>query len=543
MGILQTLSLVLNAGLMVYAHLGLSAVILSSQDPTLTDPGLLNRPALVEERDPPLLDPNPNNDTTAPVAKCDEADVEQYLFNGANSTRPVHSNYCSREYQYGDVTGCLLNTECISECFQETYGYSETCAECFVQIPVCSVMTGCTLFCAQDSFAPECVECNVPCGEEFNTCSGLPNLAPVEDEDPSIEDGDGGDIASNPAVVVEQCNSFDLDAVNTWYNVYNVTFVKSIDDAWNGEARLLAVIIVVFSGLWPYLKNVILVIIWYLPATRNTQSATLLWLSRLSKYTLVDVFAVVGILVGIQLQLNVGGTEAVTRAEPRFGIIAFFLATVWEYLQIELVKGMHERKIAPAESSNGAARLYFPRLWTPAVILLASVALYIAGAMSEVVYFQSTELQSICKRSYNLVTLGNALVNDLSLTSNSAAGMSWILYLSYVALNLAFPIGVHLMQAVFIFWWYRSKRLAKLIEYTLAIWCFACIEVMLIGIFAVEYKFPNLVNKIAGESNSAFLNIDSNLGVGFYILIVYSVVAGFLQYTLKIQHEEVSKSK
>jgi len=250
-GILQTLSLVLNAGLMVYAHLGLSAVILSSQDPTLTDPGLLNRPALVEERDPPLLDPNPNNDTTAPVAKCDEADVEQYLFNGANSTRPVHSNYCSREYQYGDVTGCLLNTECISECFQETYGYSETCAECFVQIPVCSVMTGCTLFCAQDSFAPECVECNVPCGEEFNTCSGLPNLAPVEDEDPSIEDGDGGDIASNPAVVVEQCNSFDLDAVNTWYNVYNVTFVKSIDDAWNGEARLLAVIIVVFSGLWP----------------------------------------------------------------------------------------------------------------------------------------------------------------------------------------------------------------------------------------------------------------------------------------------------
>ena len=78
---------------------------------------------------------------------------------------------------------------------------------------------------------------------------------------------------------------------------------------------------------------------------------------------------------------------------------------------------------------------------------------------------------------------------------------------------------------------------------TLAIWCFACIEVLLIGIFAVEYKFPNLVNKIAGESNSAFLNIDSNLGVGFYILIAYSVVAGFLQYTLRIQHEEVARSK
>ena len=297
-----------------------------------------------------------------------------------------------------------------------------------------------------------------------------------------------------------------------------------------------------FLRLSKDLKNVILVIIWYLPATRRTQSATLLWLSRLSKYTLVDVFAVVGILVGIQLQLNVGGTEAVTRAEPRFGIIAFYLATVWEYLQIELVKGMYERQIAPAESADGAARLYFPRLWTPAIILLASVALYVAGATSELVYFQSTELRSICKRSYNLVTLGNALVNDISMTSNSAAGMSWILYLSYVALNLAFPIGVHLMQAAFIVAWYRSNRLAKLIECTLAIWCFACIEVLLIGIFAVEYKFPNLVNKIAGETNSAFLEIDSNLGVGFYILIAYSVVAGFLQYTLRIQHEEVADS-
>ena len=83
---------------------------------------------------------------TVPVAKCDESDVEQYLLNGANSTRPVHSNYCSREYEIDDFTGCLLNTECISECFQETYGYSASCSECFVQIPVCSVMTGCTLF-------------------------------------------------------------------------------------------------------------------------------------------------------------------------------------------------------------------------------------------------------------------------------------------------------------------------------------------------------------------------------------------------------------
>ena len=35
--------------------------------------------------------------------------------------------------------------------------------------------------------------------------------------------------------------------------------------------------------------------------------------------TLVDVFAVIGVLVGVQLQLNLGGMEIITRAEPRFG--------------------------------------------------------------------------------------------------------------------------------------------------------------------------------------------------------------------------------
>ena len=89
----------------------------------------------------------------------------------------------------------------------------------------------------------------------------------------------------------------------------------------NGDAQLLAIIVILFSGIWPYAKNIILVIVWYTPMSIKRQSEIILWLSRLSKYTLVDVFAVIGVLVGVQLQLNVGGTDAVIRAEPRFGII------------------------------------------------------------------------------------------------------------------------------------------------------------------------------------------------------------------------------
>jgi len=64
-------------------------------------------------------------------------------------------------------------------------------------------------------------------------------------------------------------------------------------------------------------ENVILAIVWYIPMSVESQTSVLLWLSRLSKYTLVDVFLVIGVLVGIQLRLKIGTVDVIMRGEPR----------------------------------------------------------------------------------------------------------------------------------------------------------------------------------------------------------------------------------
>ncbi len=242
------------------------------------------------------------------------------------------------------------------------------------------------------------------------------------------------------------------------------------------------------------------------------QRATLLWLSRLSKYTLVDVFAVIGLLVGLQLQLKIVGLETVTRAEPRFGILAFFLATVWEYFEIELIKVMHDRKVSerglssvssrPVEiegdgvEEDGVQRCHphFSKVLFPVFILSASVALYIAGAMSQLLSFESTDFgsTSVCIRSYNMVSLGMALVNEISLTNNPAAGQTWTLFISYILLSFILPILTHVLQVGYVVGWCKSQNLKLLVDWTSSIWCFACIEVLLIGIFAMEYKVCGL---------------------------------------------------
>ena len=545
-GFLHMLSLALNAGLMVYAHVGLSAVIFSSQDPAST-----------------TLPTVPGDNNTA-TGQCSAADLTNYLALGGSDAQSEQSNFCSREYN----GGCLIDTGCIEECFQTQYGYSADCSTCFSAIPICGFQQGCVADCLTDPSGDACRICNIPCQEQFVTCSGLPGSAVANtpnanvEQDPTMQTN-GADSSNNmPAFkdLPQQCNVFDYEAVDRWYVAYPLSFVESIEDAWNGDAKGLAIVIVIFSGIWPYLKNVMLAVLWYLPCSRKVQTKTLLWLSRLSKYTLVDVFAVICILVAIQLQLDFGGVEAIVRAEARFSIIAFFLATLWEFLEIEVIKHQYESKVLGVGHSNSStdnqgdveeAReakntekehfdepLPVKRIWIPIVLVVLSIGLYISGAVLDLVTFKSADTASVCVKNYNLVTLGNALIGYEGLAANMTPGQSWFLYLCWVFLLLILPITTHVLQLIVL----ANRTIAKgflgpkekfVRTWTSNIWCFATIEVLMISVFSIEFRFPDFISRIAGDG-AALLRIDSDLNAGFAILVVYSVVAGFAQYTLRV---------
>ena len=201
---------------------------------------------------------------------------------------------------------------------------------------------------------------------------------------------------------------------------------------------------------------------------------------------------------------------------------------------------MHEGKVlTERRSQDGEERLLFSQLWIPVLILLASIGLYVSGTVMEFIFISSADFGSdgVCIKSYNIVQLGNALINEISMTGNSAAGQTRFLYLVYVFLILALPILTHLMQIIFIIGRFQSKRLKGLIQWTSVICCLACIEVLLIGTFAVESKFDQFIMNVAGIENEDILDVKSGLGNGFYILIAYSFVACVLQFSLGIRHD------
>ena len=71
--------------------------------------------------------------------------------------------------------------------------------------------------------------------------------------------------------------------------------------------RGLAMIIFVLSFAWPYSKQLIVFGLWFAPPSTvsvSTRGSALLWLDLLGKWSIVDIFVLVMVLVGFRLSIQ-----------------------------------------------------------------------------------------------------------------------------------------------------------------------------------------------------------------------------------------------
>mmetsp|Transcript_23068 Transcript_23068/g.34955 ORF Transcript_23068/g.34955 Transcript_23068/m.34955 type:complete len:602 (-) Transcript_23068:221-2026(-) len=558
-GFLQTLSLILNAGLMVYAHIGLAGVVYSSQ-PTIAE---LSGALASDNYADSIPDENNGNSTESltdhnTTFACDVADLQVWIDNGGKEKLGDLSNYCSV------TSSCFLTSDCNSQCFQE-YGFSASCASaCFPSNIQCG-FSNCLNQCFPDANGEECRSCaEENCDSAFYNCTGFPegstdNIGHNEttnttDQNESITDNNNV-VAANPA----SCN-YNLE-VSKWYVVYNMTFIGSVRDAWEADVKILSVIIVLFSGIWPYAKNLILMLAWYVPMSHRMRSRILLWLTRLSKYTLVDVFAVIVILVATQLNLTVDSVEALTRSEARFGIVAFLIATVWEFIQIEWAVVKHNRITLdfPKKNSDESQEhegmpnkgTFLSMLPTTALVLfILTLGCFIAGSILDLFRIEIGRGESACINTYNIINLCSSLISEFGLRNNTTEGQTWILYISYLFFVLILPIATHVLQITLLHFLMKHDRGTKMKnlvrDLTKVIWGMSCVDVFLIGLFAVEYKFADFVKALSpSEEDASLVVVESDLGPGFFVLIGYSVLSGLFQYCLQFQlfHDEQALAK
>jgi len=509
LGLLQVFSLSANALLMVYAHAGLSAILESNQS----------------------LEVTPVKTTSNATGVCTDADL---LIYGDGATNNDDISFCARE----KPSPCLAAFECNTQCFLDEFGYSEPCAECFGGQAPCSIEFQCAFLCLASYEATECIECSKPCNERFAVCSGLP----LREQTPVSDSPMATNTTESPldacTLQKETVNYADFDE---WHTVYEIKFFAAIEDAWKNDAKLLAIIVVLFSGIWPYAKNVALGLAWYLPLTPSQRMSVLVWLRRLGKYTLVDIYVVALILVGVLLEMTVGGVPVVVKGEPRLAIISFLVATLWEFIHIEWMYFYHESCLKKDSGKDNEEDETILTVWkregsmigyqSVMILLLAcTVGLFLSGSMLDMISFTTIDTAISpegCTRSLNLYTLPFEMISDLVMYQNSAKPGTWCLFMAYVLMVVLLPIAVHLVHTVLILFRLQSNILFEIADMS---WTFASVEVLLLGVWTLQYKFEEFIAAVSGEEGAEFLTVSAELGPGFFLLLAYAVFSGLLHH-------------
>jgi hypothetical protein len=211
-------------------------------------------------------------------------------------------------------------------------------------------------------------------------------------------------------------------------------------------------------------------------------------------------------MIGVTLQISVAdGVPVIIKGEPRAAIIAFLVATLWEFVHIEWMTELHTKNLNHAhdetndekvvlsalrfrtEPGHAAAKCRSPvtlrlSMW---LLLASAIGLFLAGSLVEVMRFTSVlagESEG-CVRSYNLYKLGTVLVSDFFLQDNRDAGV-WTLYMTYIMLVAVLPLFVHAVHVVFVL----NGKVENLYRIAGICWTFASVEVLMLAVFVVQVR-------------------------------------------------------
>ena len=140
--------------------------------------------------------------------------------------------------------------------------------------------------------------------------------------------------------------------------------VNSTIEMWEAGAHSLAILIVMFSGVWPYSKQLTILAIWFLPTSRlssKRRGQILHWLDVLGKWSMVDVFVLLMSLASFRISIESPShlsflPENLFQVQmmviPLWGLYSNFLAQIVSQISSHVIIHYHRKSIDLASQAQ-----------------------------------------------------------------------------------------------------------------------------------------------------------------------------------------------
>jgi len=523
--------LIANVGIQVFSHVGLSAVIKSNRQLSVGEADLSDVACIGE----------PGYDAFKTYWETMVSGKQQ----GSTHFKAAQE-ICGEGFAAG-----ATNLEAFGNCLANNAVYGGQplpgeCLECYAFSPVCAFdncLSQCTTLEGAD--APACRQCSGDnCNPPVEACLG---------------------VTIDPDRRRRGLQGFEEDVSV----IYEISFVSSVRDALNGKAYGIAFTILIFSGIWPYAKNVIMFVAWFVPMTSSFRSMMLKNLTRFARWSLVDVFAVVIIVAGVRIDKDLnelGSLRLIVFAESRIAIYTFALAAIQDIMQGEYIHYMHTKILerngklvgsalhedSPLKKGTMVDAVYYgtndeyicSRVGKAVLLcfFLVQVAIAVVGVVLPNMNFKiGGSVSAFDGRNefdYSAVTLGTALIEEPYRSENdSLPGTIWLM-LVYLVMGIVIPIWEYTSMAVLAFTgpslpgcstsMYKSYMLALDI-----LGAFTCMDVFVLAFVVVLAEWDKFINAaIAGagaEGAAGFITMNASVLAGLYLIVLAAVLGWFAE--------------
>jgi Paraquat-inducible protein A len=303
-------------------------------------------------------------------------------------------------------------------------------------------------------------------------------------------------------------------------SLFTFSLGNTVHDMYESKIYVLLFIVVIFSGAWPYMKLILMMWTWMAPESKlSSQNRGLLLytLDALSKFSLVDTFVLIIMMVSFRFKVQVGDAIVDLFVNPHFGFYGFLLATTISLLVGRAALHLHRKSsmifaINHSDQSiplfsryfffNG--RKYLISKWFRGIALcclLITILLLTYGSMKESFKFEVGGLAGVIlgdekSKSFSLLSIGTFIPMSVDDAYSSGSMLLQVIYFFYVGimpmsclLSLIFLLVVPLSYP-------QQEHFITFAEIANA---WSAIEVFVLSILAALLELPTFAAFIVGH--------------------------------------------
>lgn len=147
-------------------------------------------------------------------------------------------------------------------------------------------------------------------------------------------------------------------------NFFEFSIASAAVEVWGAGGKEIAILVLIFSGIWPYAKQLITLTVWFLPPSVlsvSRRGSILLWLDFLAKWSFMDVFLLVLTLVGFRVSVQSPDVAFLPNdfygidllLVPMWGLYANMIAQLISQVSSHFIIHYHRKSVEVAEKSLG----------------------------------------------------------------------------------------------------------------------------------------------------------------------------------------------